>query len=235
MLRHRFFYVNMNKKSLNWGMGITVVWLAIIFIFWFFGDLKSPISLNELGDFLAGIFAPVAFLWLVLGYVQQGKQLEQNIKALEQQEQALQLQIDEMKESIKQQKNVVLLLNREREEAKSKVRPKIQISNGLCQLVENEILQFNINIENTGVGEALEIIVKCDSVQKNLSKLTIDRTQVIQIEVPIKEEFNWYFKTLEYNLEFEYRDILGNSYYLEKLIIIENNNNQLRQFKLKFI
>ena len=94
----------MNQKSLNCGRGITIVWLAVIFIFWWLGNLDSPKSLNELGDFLAGIFAPVAFLWLVLGYVQQGKQLEQNTKALEQQEKALQLQINEMKESVKQQR-----------------------------------------------------------------------------------------------------------------------------------
>uniref|UniRef100_UPI003879CCF4 hypothetical protein n=1 Tax=Acinetobacter lwoffii TaxID=28090 RepID=UPI003879CCF4 len=92
----------MNQNSLNWGIRITVVWLAVIFLFWFFGDLKNPTSLNELGDFLAGIVAPIAFLWLILGYVQQGKQLEQNTKALEQQEKALQLQIDEMRESVKQ-------------------------------------------------------------------------------------------------------------------------------------
>ena len=85
-------------------MGIAFVWLAIIFIFWFFGDLKSPTSLNELGDFLAGIVAPIAFLWLILGYIQQGKQLEQNTKALEQQEKALQLQINEMREGVKQQR-----------------------------------------------------------------------------------------------------------------------------------
>ncbi|WP_228305187.1 hypothetical protein [Acinetobacter sp. WY4] len=52
----------MNQNSLNWGIRITVVWLAVIFLFWFFGDLKNPTSLNELGDFLAGIVAPIAFL-----------------------------------------------------------------------------------------------------------------------------------------------------------------------------
>ncbi|EEY90821.1 hypothetical protein HMPREF0017_00591 [Acinetobacter lwoffii SH145] len=83
----------MNQNSLNWGIGITVIWLAVITSFWIFGGLSSPTSLNELGDFLAGIFAPIAFFWLILGYVQQGKQLEQNTKALEQQEKALQLQM----------------------------------------------------------------------------------------------------------------------------------------------
>ena len=70
----------MNQKSLKWGIGITLVWLIVIALFWFFGDLKSPESLNELGDALAGIFAPVAFLWLVLGYRQQGIALDAQIK-----------------------------------------------------------------------------------------------------------------------------------------------------------
>lgn len=97
----------MNRNSLIWGIRITVLWLAVISLFWFFGNLESPSSLNELGDALAGIFAPVAFLWLVLGYIQQGKQLEQNTIALAQQEKALQLQIKEMKESLKQQRRLV--------------------------------------------------------------------------------------------------------------------------------
>lgn len=97
----------MNQKSLRFGIGITVVWLILIIGFALFGKMTFPQSLNELGDFLAGIFAPIAFFWLVLGYIQQGKQLEQNTKALEQQEQALQLQISELQESIDQQKMLV--------------------------------------------------------------------------------------------------------------------------------
>lgn len=85
-------------------MSITVIWFIAITIFAFVRGIAVPTSLNELGDFLAGAFAPVAFLWLILGYVQQGKQLEQNTKALEQQESALQLQIEEMRESVGQQK-----------------------------------------------------------------------------------------------------------------------------------
>ena len=87
----------MNKKSLIFGIAVTLVWLTIIVLISVFGDLTYPLSLSELGDFLAGIFAPVAFFWLILGYIQQGKQLDQNTQALEQQEQALQLQIEEMR------------------------------------------------------------------------------------------------------------------------------------------
>jgi hypothetical protein len=93
----------MNKRSLTIGILVTVIWIAIIVFIYLFTGLEHPKSLNEFGDFLAGVFAPVAFFWLILGYMQQGKQLEQNTKALEQQERALQLQIDEMREGIKQQ------------------------------------------------------------------------------------------------------------------------------------
>ena len=76
----------MNKKSLIFGIVVTLVWLVIIILIFILSNLKPLLSLNELGDFLAGIFAPVAFFWLILGYIQQGKQLEQNTQALEQQE-----------------------------------------------------------------------------------------------------------------------------------------------------
>src|SRR5690606_39809763 len=96
----------MNQKSLYWGIAGTVIWLLGIYLFCISNGYKLPKNLNELGDSLAGIFAPVAFFWLILGYVQQGKQLEQHTKALEQQERALQLQIDEMRQGIEQQKIV---------------------------------------------------------------------------------------------------------------------------------
>ncbi|WP_425063717.1 hypothetical protein [Pyruvatibacter mobilis] len=43
---------------------------------------------NEFGDFLAGVAAPLAFLWLVLGFFQQGEELR--------------LQVKEMSDSVKQ-------------------------------------------------------------------------------------------------------------------------------------
>ena len=99
----------MNQKSLRFGIGITMLWLLLIIGFAIFDDLTFPKTLNELGDFLAGIFAPIAFFWLILGYIQQAKQLEQNTQALQQQEHALQLQIEEMLESVKQQKIITTI------------------------------------------------------------------------------------------------------------------------------
>ncbi|WP_409292239.1 hypothetical protein [Pseudomonas sp. KCJK9058] len=46
-----------------------------------FDDLKD-LGLNELGDYLAGAFGPLALAWLVFGYFQQGDELRQGTEAL---------------------------------------------------------------------------------------------------------------------------------------------------------
>lgn len=65
-------------------------------------DPKAAINMtpNEWGDFFAGLFAPVAFLWLILGYLQQGEELQLSTKALH-------LQADELRNSVEQQRELV--------------------------------------------------------------------------------------------------------------------------------
>lgn len=80
---------------------VTIAWLlagALLVILKF--EPAKSMSLNELGDFMAGFFSPVAFLWLVVGYFQQGEELKLNTKALE-------LQANELKQSVEQQKELV--------------------------------------------------------------------------------------------------------------------------------
>lgn len=60
-----------------------------------FDDLIA-LKLNEMGDLAAGVFGPVAFLWLVLGYAQQSRELKLSSEALR-------LQADELKASVEQQ------------------------------------------------------------------------------------------------------------------------------------
>ncbi|HHP4933483.1 hypothetical protein [Acinetobacter baumannii] len=72
----------------------------------FFADHSKPMPLNEIGDFLAGVFAPVAFFYLYLGYIQQGTELKQNTYALN-------LQAKELQNSVEQQRELVLATKEE--------------------------------------------------------------------------------------------------------------------------
>ena len=174
----------MNQKSLNWGIGITVVWLAVIVAFWIFGGLKSPTSLNELGDFLAGIFAPVAFFWLILGYVQQGKQLEQNTKALEQQERALQLQIDEMKESVKQQKEIAVINEKSLQASFEKERPEITYIFPSCYKHSKDSYSLLFRIHNIGKGDCYNLqaaLIEGQSSREFISFLKVRNLATISL------------------------------------------------------
>lgn len=78
------------KKLELWGALVTLAYLALIG--WWVSTKWSSflaLELNELGDFLAGAFGPIAFLWLVLGFLQQGRELR--------------LQVEELNRSVKQQ------------------------------------------------------------------------------------------------------------------------------------
>lgn len=76
------------KKSSIFGIAVTVIWLLIIFFWGISNEILSK-PLNEMGDYLAGMVAPIAFLWFILGYYQQSYEIGKNTEALSKQENAL--------------------------------------------------------------------------------------------------------------------------------------------------
>lgn len=92
----------------KFGIAFTAIYIATItFLRWTcFPDLKT-IPLNELGDFLAGVFGPPMLLGLILGYIQQQKELRQNTKVLE-------LQAEELRMSVEQHTELVAATREQR-------------------------------------------------------------------------------------------------------------------------
>lgn len=83
-------------------IGIVLTVLYAVFSWLLIGDRVQTLqsmSLNEVGDFLAGAFGPVAILWLVLGFFQQGIELRQGTAALN-------LQGEELKNAVEQQRQL---------------------------------------------------------------------------------------------------------------------------------
>ncbi len=55
----------------------------------------ADLRLNELGDFLGGVSSPLAFLWLVLGFFQQSREIRLSNKALHLQAREMRRSVDE--------------------------------------------------------------------------------------------------------------------------------------------
>lgn len=231
----------MNKRSLTIGVIVTAIWIAIIVFIYLFTGLEHPKSLNELGDFLAGVFAPIAFFWLILGYMQQGKQLEQNTKALEQQEIALQLQIDEMREGIKQQVELVQFQRQQLDEqhkmleprfiiSQSKVDPPVYGSSKDSNVDVNHNIVFvvvNYTLENLG-GDAFNLRLvhpKSKQIFKKFSSLKASTSEEIRLELTQFQidQLNQK-KELEDSLDFFYECTNGRLVKYELLIRIYQTN-----------
>ncbi len=96
------FHWNRNIGKIGW-VGITISAVYLVVLHWIIGgrwcELRDQ-ELNNIGDFLAGAFGPLAILWLVLGFFQQGIELRQNSAALK-------LQAKELANSVEQQRQLV--------------------------------------------------------------------------------------------------------------------------------
>lgn len=68
------------------GIAGSVLWIGLFAFYFFWKQTQlSTLAPNELGDFLAGTFAPLAFLWLVAGFFQQANELRNQIVELQRQ------------------------------------------------------------------------------------------------------------------------------------------------------
>ena len=93
-----------NSKLGNWGVVVTILYFVAVAYFVFFTDYvdDQALSMNELGDFLAGVFGPPALVWVVISFYLQSDELRNSVKALN-------LQAEELKKSVEQQVAMVNL------------------------------------------------------------------------------------------------------------------------------
>ena len=89
------------------AIGILATCVYVAFLFWVFGarieEIRS-LQPNHMGDFLAGVFGPLAILWLILGFFQQGVELRENSRALD-------LQAKELQSSTREQRELLRILH----------------------------------------------------------------------------------------------------------------------------
>ncbi|PYF81126.1 hypothetical protein DFP75_105217 [Marinomonas alcarazii] len=74
------FFDLRNKEISEVGIKLTIIYFVFVLVIIFFLDAKRPTELSGYGDFLAGFFSPIAFGWLVIGYLMQNKELKNSVE-----------------------------------------------------------------------------------------------------------------------------------------------------------
>ncbi|MGX1087460.1 hypothetical protein [Pseudomonas sp. AP3_22 TE3818] len=172
-------------------IGIVLTVGYVFFSWWLVGSriqTLQTMDLNEVGDFLAGAFGPLAILWLVLGFFQQGIELRQGTAALN-------LQASELKASVDQQKELVGIstdqLNMAKANAElenrrlaSSIEPKFSM-NGIYSGQDSEGPRFLFRVFNGGHTVTC-VQVKIDS----LDILNLDLLGNLQ-DTSFTKGFSW--------------------------------------------
>lgn len=217
----------MNNPKFQYWFFIIFTILYFLVLNKYFGitldDVKA-LDANELGDFLAGTFSPLAFLFLILGYLQNNKNLGQNTEALTQQAKALQLQSTSLDLQVKELKIGNDALQAQAAELRNSVEQQmeqVRISNDQLEYYRQKdisdaskevfdakpILSLKRNgssssgdyfdLKNIG-GDALRI--ECDRPYINIPNLAKGSSLKINTNIPTE------FLTLKY------QDKFGNPY-----------------------
>ena len=151
------------------GLIITGVYIgAIVILRWGdFSQLQS-IDLNNLGDFLAGVFGPLTIFWLILSFVLQKRELSQNTQALE-------LQAEELRKSVEQHTQLVettkeqlqverMMLEQELVRREIELKPKFVVQNSSWTMKGGGDTRINYLFQFKNAGaHANELSISTDS------------------------------------------------------------------------
>ncbi|AMO72061.1 hypothetical protein [Sphingorhabdus sp. M41] len=151
------------------GVSVSLI-IALFFSGYFISEWEhiKAMTPNEFGDLLAGILGPLALLWLVLGFFQQGEELRQSVRALE-------LQSEELRNSVTQQAALVEVtreqaqaelaaLHEERQARRAATSPRFTIhANGGSR--SGQILKQSIALHNVGaMASDVQVTIKTDDL-----------------------------------------------------------------------
>jgi hypothetical protein len=93
-----------SDRLVRWARWLTGGWLALGALVAFLKrDTIPDLALNDIGDAVAGLCAPIAFLWLVVTALLQKSELEAQRSELRQNREALLLQVQQLGSSAEQQ------------------------------------------------------------------------------------------------------------------------------------
>jgi hypothetical protein len=182
-------------------------------------DEFNLLKLNEKGDFLAGVFSPLAFLWLVYGYLQQGRELKQNTESLR-------IQAIELRNSVEEQKKLIKIHEDDQKVQHEQAKPIFEFE-GLrfdpeqVEMVEDnpftretryEQKQQDISFHLKNLGSPIKKIkiIRNENLIESITLLEKGAKKFIVIFLTDEEQDNLHMNAvLELQFILSYLDMLG--------------------------
>lgn len=176
--------------SLTLGWIITVGW--IVFICYLVKNKQLPSELSSIGDFFAGMFAPLAFFWVIVSYYQSQKAVSIQAKELNQNTKALADQVEEMRKTTEIQHQQLDEMKQQykslRRSEKIQLQPFILINyDRKMEIFESQIkitIYFVINCIN-GSARKLSIYFNDHKTVESPYIEYITKNQTIEISVTV--------------------------------------------------
>jgi hypothetical protein len=146
-------------------IGAVITSLAVIGFAWLALVAEPPIwqlRLDEAATFIGGIFGPLALLWVVIGYLQQGEELRNSSEALR-------LQAEELHASVEQQRQLVETSKAQLESERESFREELIARGRRAQPV------FFIERSSAGQrpdGSSLHAVVQIKNLGRDASRVT---------------------------------------------------------------
>lgn len=147
------------------GIIVTLIW-SIAAVVLYLTTAESGLRINEIGDYIAGAVAPLAFLWFILAYYQQSEEIKANTAAL-------QTQRDEMARQVQAMADQTAALSRTADTLLEHTRPYV------ISYFQSEGIQILAVLENTGSRPAQHIKL---SFEPPLKELADPRTNPAPVE-----------------------------------------------------
>lgn len=123
------------------GWVLTAVYLGLAAWYAYINNV-ADLEPDKLADFVGGIFAPLAFLWLVLGFFQQGDELRVSSDALLIQGQELRNSVEQQRQLVEATREAIAFererAEEDRKEQKRRAQPQLFLE------VRQESFEFNV-------------------------------------------------------------------------------------------
>lgn len=176
-----------NPKRLFFGLVVTTVWLLALGAFAFFKRLEFGLMPpNAWGDFFAGMFAPLALLWLVLGYMEQRALLEATREQVE---------------------NEKILIEMEKKNREVSAAPILRVKTERVISSEFKEKSFQITVSNIG---PIALDVKCTAcLDDNLHSMVSECSYVDKNNHSFSYSFPISSLSKKVFLKIDYRDTEG--------------------------